>query len=966
MDSKRIAVARSRVYIIVTTIAALLGTVSATGLIPQYTAAEARKHIGERATVIGKVDCIEHGRRHTDVLIGGCDLQKTLLWIVVPDEVSGSKLDCGQLRGVTIAVTGKIEFSGGTPQITINSTSQIVPRTPLNPDYFSSAMEKQSQGDFDGAIADLDRAVELTHEADIYVQRAEVKQKKGDLDGAISDYDQLLEHHTKAEYYLGRARLKTKKGDYAGVIVDSGRAIELYRHYYASHPNDHSTFVLAQAYSERGEAKEAMGDPAGAITDYENSVRNDPNAPIYKKKLKHAQAAAGPSHEQFSNNSKVTPESIAETFVQAYSGADVDAVAALYADRVDYTNSGVISNAAVRAQAKDYFARWPMRQWNLVGPVKTIPLGTKKKMIFSASYDVSNPQSNKHASGIAKETLIVAADASGAFKIVSQKEQLSKRDPSSYGAEHNQERRDTGVAVEEPTEKSPHHIEVASNNNGGQASELACKLVARGKDKFVFGEAESSRFENGIEILEGRDITGTFWTVAMGTDGKLLCAAKIQNEPTAASYWYGLVLEGEHLWLAGLPNGGRVSQIGKFNARTLQREASVQIDLPGRSDFHWQSEADFEISVNAATDDSIRFVVFSGDLRPIFDRIYSIPNRLGGPASEPFGDTRAFRLPDRSGYYLVVQPKVSKGTRGPRIGIIRLDNAGTVKWANAYAIGYTDSDPETCVAADGAILLTVDSPQQAVRSTTLTRINPEGAVKWSTTIEGLRVGFDEGRRFFQPKAAYPFTESSLFAVGTRHEDSDEGWWKAKDYSVLFRLNYETGRIEKQLAFGANTPGWCSLLDRDDHTFYVSLLNEQRLNKPTGHGHTPNLVNYHAAVLRFDYDFNLLAARKFRKPYGLAPVLHLIAPDTAIVSFVAEQEITFVESTNANLESSNACHFLDKDSVTFVDSHFRQHPANVASSPLTSITVSDANSKMSQADLSLVPLDLKMIPCKEKQ
>src|SRR5947207_1724082 len=271
MDSKRIAAARPRVYILVTAIAALLGTVSATGLIPQYTAAEARKHIGERATVIGKVDCIEHGRRHTDVLIGGCDLQKTLLWIVVPDEVSGSKLDCGQLRGVTIAVTGKIEFSGGTPQITINSTSQIVPRTPLNPDYFSSAMEKQSQGDFDGAIADLDRAVELTHEADIYVQRAEVKQKKGDLDGAISDYDQLLEHHTKAEYYLGRARLKTKKGDYAGVIVDSGRAIELYRHYYASHPNDHSTFVLAQAYSERGEAKEAMGDPAGAITDYENS-----------------------------------------------------------------------------------------------------------------------------------------------------------------------------------------------------------------------------------------------------------------------------------------------------------------------------------------------------------------------------------------------------------------------------------------------------------------------------------------------------------------------------------------------------------------------------------------------------------------------------------------------------------------------------------------------------------------------
>ena len=75
-----------------TTIVALLGTVSATGLTPQYTAAEARKHIGERAIVVGEIDCIGHGRRHVDLQIGGCDLQKALLWIVVPNEVSGPEL----------------------------------------------------------------------------------------------------------------------------------------------------------------------------------------------------------------------------------------------------------------------------------------------------------------------------------------------------------------------------------------------------------------------------------------------------------------------------------------------------------------------------------------------------------------------------------------------------------------------------------------------------------------------------------------------------------------------------------------------------------------------------------------------------------------------------------------------------------------------------------------------------------
>src|SRR5207244_2648205 len=106
------------------------------------------------------------------------------------------------------------------------------------------------------------------------------------------------------------------------------------------------------------------------------------------------------------NKSGVTPESIAHAFVQAYSGADVGAVVALYADRVDYTSSGVISSAAVLAQAKEYFTRWPVRHWSLVGTVNTVSLGaTKQKVIFSANYDASNPQTNKHASGIAQETL---------------------------------------------------------------------------------------------------------------------------------------------------------------------------------------------------------------------------------------------------------------------------------------------------------------------------------------------------------------------------------------------------------------------------------------------------------------------------------------------------------------------------------------------------------------------------------
>jgi tetratricopeptide (TPR) repeat protein len=435
MDSKRIGAARSRVYIIVTSIAALLDTVSAAGLTREYTIAEARKHIGENATVVGMVTCVGNGRRHTDLEMGGC-LPATLLWIVVPNDVSGPELDCWKLPGVTIAVTGKIESSEGTPQITIKSTTQIVRRTSLDPNYLTSANEKENKRDLDGAIADLDRAIDLTHEPGVYMQRARLKENKGDVAGAIRDYDQMIEQHARldeavrASYHDNRAKLKIKNRDFDGAIADATAAIQL-------NPR------FPWHYATRGQANEGKGDFAAAIKDYKMAIQTEPHNSAYKDMLRHAQAVASRNHEQSFNKSEVTPESIAEAFVQAHSGANVDAVAALYADRVDHTNSGVISNAAVRAQAKEYFARWPVRQWSLVGPVNTISLGaTKQKVIFSATYDVSDPQTNKHTSGIAKETLILATDASGAMKIVSQKEQISKHNNS-----HSDEKTSEGPAV---------------------------------------------------------------------------------------------------------------------------------------------------------------------------------------------------------------------------------------------------------------------------------------------------------------------------------------------------------------------------------------------------------------------------------------------------------------------------------------------------------------------------------------
>ena len=104
--------------------------------VPEYTAAEATKHIGEKATVAGKVECITAGRTYHALDLDGCT-PTSPFWIIVNNDVSGTDLNVQGLKGVTIAVTGKIESQDGYPWIVVKSTTQIQPRSALHTDHIS-------------------------------------------------------------------------------------------------------------------------------------------------------------------------------------------------------------------------------------------------------------------------------------------------------------------------------------------------------------------------------------------------------------------------------------------------------------------------------------------------------------------------------------------------------------------------------------------------------------------------------------------------------------------------------------------------------------------------------------------------------------------------------------------------------------------------------------------------------------
>ena len=226
----------------------------------EYTAAEAPKHIGETATVVGKVGCVDAGRTFHCLPLDGC-MPNSPFWIIVNDDASGPELNVQDLKGVTIAVSGKIENRDGQPWLIVKSTTQIQPRTSLNTDYISRAHQKEADGDVDGAIELFGRAIEHQPDrrAEAYEFRGRAKERKGDWNGALADYDALVAvDPNKADFYYIRATQKKQHGQFEAAMADYQKAAEL-----RSSPSD---------YIQMGNWRKEKGDITGAAAEYDKAI----------------------------------------------------------------------------------------------------------------------------------------------------------------------------------------------------------------------------------------------------------------------------------------------------------------------------------------------------------------------------------------------------------------------------------------------------------------------------------------------------------------------------------------------------------------------------------------------------------------------------------------------------------------------------------------------------------------------
>lgn len=96
-------------------------------------------------------------------------------------------------------------------------------------DFANRGSDKLQNGDYDGAIADSSRAIELDSKMpEAYYNRGTAKLQKADYDGAIADYSKAIELNANfARAYYNRGAAKKHKGDLLGALVDDNKALKL-------------------------------------------------------------------------------------------------------------------------------------------------------------------------------------------------------------------------------------------------------------------------------------------------------------------------------------------------------------------------------------------------------------------------------------------------------------------------------------------------------------------------------------------------------------------------------------------------------------------------------------------------------------------------------------------------------------------------------------------------------------------
>jgi tetratricopeptide (TPR) repeat protein len=135
---------------------------------------------------------------------------------------------------------------------------------------FQAGMRAMRPGSYDESIKLLTQSITIWSTPDAYLERGAAHHYLGEDDQAVTDFTKALELNPNLpRAFSGRGTIYRARGNFKGALEEFNRSL-------AIEPN-------VDAYYERGEIFEALGDHQKAIADYDKAVQELVGAPyVYR------------------------------------------------------------------------------------------------------------------------------------------------------------------------------------------------------------------------------------------------------------------------------------------------------------------------------------------------------------------------------------------------------------------------------------------------------------------------------------------------------------------------------------------------------------------------------------------------------------------------------------------------------------------------------------------------------------
>ena len=202
----------------------------------------------------------------------------------------------------------------------------------------------------ENAIRDYDIAIILNPiHAPALLNRGASKAATGDLNGAEKDYDRAIKLGGSNEFlaiaHVNRSSLRKMRADFDGALADLSTSIEL-------NSSDWS------AFHERGLLLAEAGDKTGAIADFTEAIRLNPNAESYAARgyeLDHLDDSS--ALEDYNQALAIDPENISALYGRSYAKLRLGDKAGAIADLKELVKHETPCAAQLRKLLNSFSAR---------------------------------------------------------------------------------------------------------------------------------------------------------------------------------------------------------------------------------------------------------------------------------------------------------------------------------------------------------------------------------------------------------------------------------------------------------------------------------------------------------------------------------------------------------------------------------------------------------------------------------